>query len=294
MLIGRPPNLVPNLMLTASCTSATRPGTARVLLFARECGTSATKKKNSLILLGLKETATASEIKKAYYRLAKETHPDVIARQAREAAAKEAANVGAKVVSFGKSSDGILNEDHEAAMAKPTVVPFLEVQAAYDFLMNDGDDDEEAAKKARTKKAGARPSRERTLGEVLCDRLRDEPESLAELWEDIMRDEMRVTEPMFDALFKAAKRTAKRGALVDAARTAQRLVHEGSAYGLLTIDVRCSAFVSLLSWCQEEEEELGDVAMEIIDQINDDDRAHSPAVMAAIGSVFCSGTRSPY
>ena len=40
--------------------------------------------------------------------------------------------------------------------------------------------------------------------------------------------------------------------------------------------------------------ELGDVALEIIDQITDEDRAHSPAVMAAIGSVFCSGTRSPY
>ena len=37
-----------------------------------------------------------------------------------------------------------------------------------------------------------------------------------------------------------------------------------------------------------------DVALEIIDQITDEDRAHSPAVMAAIGSVFCSGTRSPY
>ena len=87
---------------------------------------------------------------------------------------------------------------------------------------------------------------------------------------------------------------AKPGERTDAARIAQRIIHEGTYAGVLDIDTRCSAFVSLLTWCQAEEEELGDLAMEIIDQITDEDRAHSPAVMAAIGSVFCSGTRSPY
>ena len=42
------------------------------------------------------------------------------------------------------------------------------------------------------------------------------------------------------------------------------------------------------------QETLGDFAFEFIDEITDEDRAHSPAVMSAIGSVFCSGTRSPY
>ena len=68
----------------------------------------------------------------------------------------------------------------------------------------------------------------------------------------------------------------------------------GKAHGVLTIDTACSAIVSLLSWCQTNEEELGDLAMEVIEQITDEERAHSPAVMASIGSVFCSGTRSPY
>ena len=109
-----------------------------------------------------------------------------------------------------------------------------------------------------------------------------------------MRDKLRVTEQMLEALLKAIRKTAKPGAKVDAARVGTHLIHDGTYHGVLNIDTRCSAFVSLLNWCQAEEDELGDVALEIIDQITDEDRAHSPAVMAAIGSVFCSGTRSPY
>ena len=283
--------------------SAARPGATRVVLcrspgalFARECSSGvdlATRKKNALILLGLESSATANQIKKAYYMLAKRTHPDVIAREAREAAAAAAAATGPKVVSYGRGNDGILDEDHAAQMAKPTVVPFLEVQAAYGVLMQE-DDDPDGAKKARTKRAGAQPSRERTLGEVLCDRLKDEPEAHAELWEEILRDKMRVTELMLEAIFKAIRTSADVGAKANAARVAAYMIHDGTYQGVLNIDTRCSAFVTLLTWCQAEEEELADVALEIIDQITDDDRAHSPAVMAAIGSVFCSGTRSPY
>ena len=112
--------------------------------------------------------------------------------------------------------------------------------------------------------------------------------------QEIVRDKMRVTEPMLDAIFKAIRRTAKAGAKMDAARLGSQLIYDGTSRGVLTIDTRCSAFVTLLTWCQAEEDELGDVALEIIDQITDEDRAHSAAVMAAIGSVFCSGTRSPY
>jgi hypothetical protein len=227
------------------------------------------------------------EVKMRYYELAKETHPDVLAQKAREAAAAEEANVQAKVASF---ETGVLETDHMAGANR--VVPFLEVQAAYDALMEDAGGAEE--KRAARRSAGGR-SRERTLGEVLCDRLRDEPEVYAELWEEILRDKLKVNDAMLDALFRAARRSAKQtGAHLDAARSGQRIILDGTAQGVLTIDSRCSAFVTLLTWCQAEEEALGDFALEVIEQINDEDRAHSPAVMAAIGAVFCSGTRSPY
>ena len=299
---------------------AVRPVSAARLPFAIRglCAEAATRKKNACILLGVQPGATPNEIKKAYFMLAKKTHPDVIAREAKEAAEREKANAHMpKIENFQKGSSGVLSTDHAAAAAKPTVVPFLEVQAAYDILMAE-DTHEADAKRARTAKAGARPARAPTLGEVLCDRLRDEPEAYDDLWQvsvtgeslfstlcnptdaacvssqDIVRDKLRVTEQMLEALLKAIRKTAKPGAKVDAARVGTYLIHDGTYHGVLNIDTRCSAFVSLLNWCQAEEDELGDVALEIIDQITDEDRAHSPAVMAAIGSVFCSGTRSPY
>ena len=45
------------------------------------------RRKNAYVVLGLEQSASAREIKMRYYKLAKETHPDVLARQAREAAA---------------------------------------------------------------------------------------------------------------------------------------------------------------------------------------------------------------
>ena len=261
-----------------------------------------TRRTNAFVLLGLEPGASVPQIRKAYFKLAKMTHPDVLAQQAREAAA--AADVAAlqmKVTSFSAGS-AILDADHKSAAAKPTVVPFLEVQAAYELLMQeDGDGGSPAQRQNRQRPGQKAAQRQRTLGEVLCDRLRDEPELVTELWEDILRDQLRVTNPMLDAIFRALKENTKaaggNGAavVVEAARFAQaRLIRDGSHKGLLDIDTRCSAFVTLLNWCHEREEELGDLAFEIIDEINDEDRAHSPAVMSAIGSVFCSGTRSPY
>jgi hypothetical protein len=260
-----------------------------------------TRRNNAFVLLGLEPGASVPQIRKAYFKLAKMTHPDMLAQQAREAAA--AADVAAlqmKVTSFSAGS-AILDADHKSAAAKPTVVPFLEVQAAYELLMQeDGDGGSPAQQQNRQRPGQKAAQRQRTLGEVLCDRLRDEPELVTELWEDIQRLHLRVTNPMLDAIFHALKENTKaagNGAavVVDAARFAQaRLIRDGSHKGLLDIDTRCSAFVTLLNWCHEREEELGDLAFEIIDEINDEDRAHSPAVMSAIGSVFCSGTRSPY
>lgn len=129
--------------------------------------------------------------------------------------------------------------------------------------------------------------------EMLRTKLSAEPQSYKEVWEGIVRDQKRVDEKVFESLFKALSKTAIPGAMLPAARAYSRMIYEGTAKGLITIDTRCSAFVSLLKWC-ESEEELGDYAVEVIDQISDEDRAHSAAVMASIGSVFCAGTRSPY
>ena len=133
-----------------------------------------------------------------------------------------------------------------------------------------------------------------TSYQVLCDRLKDEPEAHAELWAEILRDKLTVTEPMLDTFFSALVRWAGKTKRLEGARIAQRMIYDGHSHSLMSIDTRCSALCSLLSFCQANEEELGELAFEIVDQISDEERAHSPAVMAAIGAVFCSGTRSPY
>jgi len=264
------------------------------------CADARVRRSNAFVLLGLEPGATTREIRKAYYELAKRTHPDVIAQQAREAERAEAANAhGMKVASFSAGS-AILDTDHAAAAVAPTVVPFLEVQAAYDILMEEDFDGGSPAQQQNRKRAGQKTQqRQRTLGEVLCERLQNEPDAVAELWESILRDQLRVSNPMLDDVFRALKANAKAAktaaAVVEGARFAQaNVIRHGTYKGLLDIDTRCSAIVTLLGWCQEAENELGDLAFEIIDEITDEDRAHSPAVMSAIGSVFCSGTRSPY
>ena len=254
--------------------------------------TMSVQRSNAYVVLGLEPGATEKEIKRAYRELAKRTHPDVLARKAKEAKEAAAAGFGPKVSSY---DSGVLDARDAAA---PTAVAFIEVQAAYDILTSE-DDGGGAAKKRQARRPGAAgQARARTLGEVLCDRLKDEPEAVRELWEEICRDKLRVTNPMLDAIFAALKTVGKSvgtpEGVVDAARFGNTLIRDGSGLGLLTQDTRNSAQVSLLSWCQANEEELGDVAFEFIDEINDEDRAHSPAVMSAIGAVFCSGTRSPY
>jgi hypothetical protein len=115
-----------------------------------------TRRNNAFVLLGLEPGASVPQIRKAYFKLAKMTHPDMLAQQAREAAA--AADVAAlqmKVTSFSAGS-AILDADHKSAAAKPTVVPFLEVQAAYELLMQEDGDGGSPAQQQNRQRPGQR------------------------------------------------------------------------------------------------------------------------------------------
>ena len=134
------------------------------------------RRRNALVVLGLEQGATPPQIKKKYFDLAKRTHPDMLNVHQKEAAAAVANGVGPKVVSYA-AGDAILDATHAAA---PTTASFLEIQAAYDVLMEEG---EESGSGGLSTRNARRPgqtatARMRTLGEVLCDRLRDEPEVL--------------------------------------------------------------------------------------------------------------------
>ena len=67
-----------------------------------------TQKKNAYLIMGLEPGATPRQVKMRYYDLAKRTHPDVLAREAREAEAARASDMQAKVASY---DTGVIEED---------------------------------------------------------------------------------------------------------------------------------------------------------------------------------------
>eukprot|EP00966_Prymnesium_polylepis_P090379 2093081-Prymnesium_polylepis.1 len=205
-------------------------------------------------ILGLPAGSTKIQIKKAYYEAAKRTHPD------------------------GQSSD-----DADAPAADPAA--FLAVQAAFEELMAQQGPAKAAPATAanhaaRSGSAAERPSRShqaprasariRTLGEVLCDRLSDEPEYAPELWAEVVDRQLAVNAYMTDALFRAC---AKGGLGMP---VALGMLREGTRLGLLTQAVRSASIVSILCHCKEDDL---DVTFQLVDEITDEDR--TPEVLAA-------------
>lgn len=224
------------------------------------------------MLLGVKAEASAKEIKIAYYKLARETHPDVLGVPSQDGGA------GPKVVDFDV---GILDDPD----GPPSVVRFLEVQAAYDVLMEHHEALSGSGQSGSKKKKSAAPGRARPLGEVLCDQLKDDPEAVDNVWNDIKSQGLAVTPVMLDVIFKACD--APGGAGISVARS---ILREGTRLGCISQPVRCSGLVSLLNWVANKELDCAD---DVVDEVTDEDRLDA-GVMAAIGAVYCSGTRSPY
>ncbi|KAL3916734.1 MAG: hypothetical protein SGPRY_006695 [Prymnesium sp.] len=122
-------------------------------------------------VLGLTHGASKQQVKSAYYELAKRTHPD------------------------GQTGG---DSDHAP---EPDAAAFLEVQAAFDEVMDLIKNAERTVAQptapnhsSRSGTPSQRPSyqrkprasqRIRTLGEVLCDQLVDEPARVQAVWSDI-------------------------------------------------------------------------------------------------------------
>ena len=68
---------------------------------------------------------------------------------------------------------------------------------------------------------------------MLCDRLKDEPEAVQELWDDIKGQGLTVTPPMLDAIFKACQKPEGGGI-----EPARQILREGTRLGSITQPVR--------------------------------------------------------
>ena len=110
--------------------------------------------------------------------------------------------------------------------------------------------------------------------------------SQAELWEELVYQRITVTTAMFDVILRALQK--KKGG--DGIEHARAMLRHGSAIGIISQDVRGSALISLLNWVLNDELDCAD---ELVGEVTDVDRLNA-GVMAAVGAVYCSGTRSPY
>jgi curved DNA-binding protein CbpA len=208
-------------------------------------------------VLGVAVGAPRSEIKKAYYELAKATHPDAVA----------AASASSSTAS------------HDA---------FLAIQSAFEEMMNAPEPSKRATsaarsapgsapRQARTRRPVARSSSAKppTLGEILCERLEEEPSALFAVWDDIKEQKLEVTSRMTSALFKACSESG------DGMPTALAVLREATALQMLSQTVRSESLVSLLTWCKEEHL---DTTFDVVDEIQECDR--TPEVLAALSATF--------
>mmetsp|Transcript_43150 Transcript_43150/g.136181 ORF Transcript_43150/g.136181 Transcript_43150/m.136181 type:complete len:293 (-) Transcript_43150:167-1045(-) len=272
----------------AASASRQRSAPLSLLLSRRRLCSAATEARvrlnNAYFMLGLEPGATRKQVKLAYYRLAKETHPDVIgggaARKANRAAATGAVNRAV----VRDEQTGFLDEEGEAA----SPASFLEVQAAFDAVIDaldhpEGTEGEEGGKRKR------RPDRrEKTLGELLVERLGEEPETVAEVWDEIREQNLEVTAAMLTQLLHACTSLGS-----DGFHTAVDIIEAEEC--TFQLGARQSGLCSLLQLCTGPmgEDEAWDADVVVNYHINDEDREH-PNVIAAIGAVYCAGTRSPF
>ena len=167
-----------------------------------------------LDVLGIQPGTTKTEIKRTFYERAKVAHPDHGGDQA----------------------------------------AFVELLAAFEALMLEPEPGATSASgsvRSARQTGGARRWQQRattqkrqawTLGETLCDRLHDEPEAFAAVYEEVKQlfdsdpGAHRATDLMLDALFAASVRNGGVGGALE-------LLRDGKAYGLM----RGPALVGALS-----------------------------------------------
>ena len=204
-------------------------------------------------VLGLPPGSEKRKIKDRFYELAKETHPDVVKVEAGE----------------------------EASAEMPS---FVEVLAAFEALMDGsasssgagGAGSSEGASRSsrsgrgfggfgyRTAANGVRVAREPTLGEVLCARLREEPEAALDVWAEIKERGLDVRETMLESLFQACGSAVgtEKGLGLEAAL---RVLRDAKEAGLLTPQKQQAACISLIKWCKEDSASFGRIMREFDD-----------------------------
>ncbi len=209
----------------------------------------------ALKVLGLPFGTSRREIKLRFYELAKQTHPD--AQPTAEAA--EAAAESSKMPCFVDVLDAfeLLMEADEFQLGGVSADGTAPKNAARGGGSG-------AARQSRGASWG-RSNRTKTLGEVLCERLEDEPSAALEVWGEIKDQRLQVAEGSMDSLFRAC---ASSGVGLS---VALQILREANQLELLSKPVRSAALVSLIKWCKEDKSSYETIFNEIEEQDKDPD-----------------------
>ena len=193
----------------------------------------------SLAVMGLSHGASPTEVKLRFYELAKLTHPDAV----RDAPPTAGQPTFVEVLS---AFEVLVAEEAAAAASAGATAPNAAARGG-------------AGPARRTSRAAA-ARRKKTLSEVLCERLEEEPSAAMAVWTDLKQRELPLNEATMDLLFRACARSG--GGLPAAAAgdvrdtscdmstppigglpAAEAVMRE--AVGLLTPSVRAAALVFL-------------------------------------------------
>jgi hypothetical protein len=204
-------------------------------------------------VLGLSaQTATRLEVKRRFYELAKQTHPDVVGARTPAHDESETSTTGS-FLQIHTAFEVVMQELDECRW---TTVDGVRVRTAPSAAARGGSSESGGARRSA---GGKVVKRDRTLAEVLCDRLHEEPSAVRAVWADIVRDELRVTEATLEALFRACGARDGGGGLP----TALTILREAKTRGLLDGAMREAALISIIKWCKEDSSSFAKIIAEL-------------------------------
>ena len=198
-------------------------------------------------ILGLAPgTQDQAKIKLQFRKLALKLHPDVV----------------------GSSQDG-----EASSSDQPT---FVDVLAAFEILMREAEEATErrttapsnaarggtAGERPRARRPGKVVQSERSLGDILCERLMEEPAAAREVWDEIVEQRLRVRESMLEAVFRACGAKDGAGGLP----AALSILRDAKERGLLDNATKQAACIFVIKWCKEDNTSFAKIMAELSEE----------------------------
>lgn len=239
-------------------------------------------------ILGVARGTSRQDVKRRFYELAKQTHPDV---------SPSASDEGTASCDVSARSEAVESDADLRSEAAP-IFSFIEIRSAFEAVMDaleNGGGVSSTAPNASARghnepqrgsaRRGKRVTRVRTLAEVLCERLEEEPHEALEVWGDIVERQLEVNESALEALFRACGARGGGGL-----PQALDILRDASKLGLLSAAKRQAALIFLIKWCKEDSSSFALISS----QLDEDDRTAEVRELLAYANALYSGYSDGY